>query len=502
MTTSEVVDAQDTKKSALRQLNIPSKLTLAVLPLVVVALLVGIFLTWTLVSGDTSEGFSMTDVLAIVIAAVLVLVAAGTLVTTQVIGRSMAQGIGDVTSAADRIAHKDLIDLLDTLRSPDPDLASIAPVDLDTDRSDEVGDLARSFSRLHSALIDVAGRQMEALRNGVSSIFVTLARRNSSLVDRQLALLDELEAREDDSKTLGGYYQLDHLATRMRRNAESLLVLAGSESPRVWAKATELTDVVRAAVGEVDEYKRIELLAIEPAKLSGGAVSDVSHLLAELLENAIQFSPPSEAVRVTGLFDSNGYQITVSDRGVGVSDARIAELNRILDKPPALGLSVEPTLGMYVVAKLAHRHGVTVELIKGVPGLTARVTVPRDHLEIPEKTEPSFWEAEREEQSPTGPEPYEMTDAATREYVFKRQSREEEPAARAEVVDLTSEEMTGPATLPVRTPGRAFSDDDDAATTGPGEGALGIRSALAAFEEGRRAAEEAAASEGRAEEAS
>lgn len=501
MTLSESTGTRSPEQSTLRQLSVPSKITLAVVPLAVVSLLAGLFLVWSLVSGDTADGFSGVDMLAIAIATVVVVVAAGTLIAAFSIGRSMARGIADVTRAADTIAHKDLIDLLDTLRSPDPDLASIAPLDLDTEREDEVGDLARSFAGLHSALIEVAGRQMEALRKGVSSIFVTLARRNSSLVDRQLALLDELEDREEDPKTLSGFYQLDHLATRMRRNAESLLVLAGSESPRVWAKATDMADVVRAAVGEVDEYQRIEVLALEPAKLSGGAVSDVSHLLAELLENAIQFSPPSEAVRMTGLFDMDGYQITVSDRGVGVSEARIAELNRILDKPPALGLSVEPTLGMYVVAKLAHRHGVKVELIKGVPGITARITVPRDHLEIAAKEESKFWEMEREERRPSGPEPHELTDAATREYVLKRQQGEAEPAAE-EVIDLTTPAMTEPTTLPKRTPGRAFNGGDDPAAAVPGDGPVEIRSALSAYEQGRRAAEEAGPEEERAEEAS
>lgn len=501
MTLSESTGPRSPRQSALRQLSVPSKLTLTVTPLAVVSLLAGLFLVWSLITTDTADGLSGTDVLAIAIATVVVVVAAGTLIAAFLIGRSMSRGIGEVTRAADTIAHKDLIDLLDTLRSPNSDPASIAPLDLDTDREDEIGDLARSFAGLHSSLIEVAGRQMEALRQGVSSIFITLARRNSSLVDRQLALLDELEDREEDPKTLSGFYQIDHLATRMRRNAESLLVLAGSESPRIWAKATDMADVVRAAVGEVDEFQRIDVLALEPAKLSGGAVSDVSHLLAELLENAIQFSPPSEAVRVTGLFDMDGYQITVSDRGVGVSDSRIAELNRILDKPPALGLSVEPTLGMYVVAKLAHRHGVRVELIKGVPGITARITVPRDHLEITETEEPKLWESEREERGPTGPEPHELTDAATREYVMKRRLREEEPAEE-EVIDLTTPVMAERTTLPLRTPGKAFSGGDEPDSTRPGESPVEIRSALSAYERGRRAAEEAGPEEDRAEEAS
>lgn len=341
---------------------------------------------------------------------------------------------------------------------------------------------------------------MEALRTGVSSIFVTLARRNSSLVDRQLALLDSLEAKEDDPEVLSSFYQLDHLATRMRRNSESLLVLAGSESPRVWAKPTDMSDVVRAAVSEIDEYQRIEVLALEPARLSGGAVSDVIHLIAELLENAIQFSPPSEMIRVTGLFDMAGYQLAISDRGVGMSDARIAEMNRILDRPPALGLSVDPTLGMHVVAKLAHRHGLDVELIKGVPGITARITVPRDHLEIEEKTESSQWKRERVSQEsadrPSTPSPMEYADAETREYVTSRERPVSEKEETEEVIDLTHSEYSEPdpdkpaSGLPVRRPGRFFGDDDNAGShaVSPGEGASRIKSALSAYDRGRRSA--------------
>lgn len=508
-----------------RQGSIPSRLTLTVVPIAVVTLLLGVFLVWTLVTSDDTQGLSWVNVSAVAIAVVVVLVCAGTLLAAYRQGRTMSARVSEVSKAARRVATKDLVELLDALRIPEPDLDSIAPMRLDTRGDDEIADLANSFEELHGSLIEVGSRQMEALRAGVSSIFVTLARRNSSLVDRQLALLDQLEAREEDPETLSGYYQLDHLATRMRRNAESLLVLAGSESPRVWAKATHMFDVVRAAASEIDEYQRIEVLALEPARLSGGAVSDLSHLIAELLENAIQFSPPSEMVRITGLFDMDGYQIAVSDRGVGMSDARLAEMNRILARPPALGLAVEPTLGMYVVAKLAHRHGLTVELIRGVPGITARVTIPRDHLEVDEKESRPF-DVEHTEKlaakSGSHPSPDEYSDPDTRAYVFKRQQERmvEEPAPMpageaAHMVDLTETEDEpetvtgapdedtseigtkhedpgsdrGPEELPVRTPGVSFNHDDDSDhRVSPGEGASRIKSALSAYDRGRRSA--------------
>jgi hypothetical protein len=232
-------------------------------------------------------------------------------------------------------------------------------------------------------------------------------------------------------------------------------------------------------VSEVDEYQRVEVLVLEPARLSGGAVTDVAHLLAELLENAVQFSPSSEPVRVTGLFDSGGYELSVSDRGVGLSDPRVAELNRILERPPVLGLSVEPTMGMYVVAKLAYRHGLTVELIRGVPGITAKVTIPRDHLEIPKPAEPRPWESERDS-SRSHSEVIDLTRPAMTEPVVARQVLA--TPERPPVVD------TAPGELPVRIPGRGFDEEDPTPPAEAGESAAAIKTALAAYERGRKAA--------------
>jgi signal transduction histidine kinase len=449
--------ARSRREPVARQWSIPSRLTLAVVPLAVVALVIGFFLTWSFASSGEAA-------IAATVGAVVALVVVGTLVLAFRLGRSLSTRIGDVTHAARHMAHKDLIELLDALRNPDSTPASIPPLGLDTAPGDEIGDLSRSFENMHRALIDVSARQLESLRVGVSSILVTLARRNSSLVDRQLALLDELEAREDDPETLGGYYQVDHLAARMRRNAESLLVLAGSDSPRVWAKPTDISDVVRAALSEVDDYQRVELLALEPARLYGGAVTDVAHLLAELFENSVQFSPPTEPVRVTGLFDVDGYELSITDRGVGMPDPRLAELNRILERPPALGLSVEPTMGMYVVAKLAHRHGLAVQLVRSVPGITVKVTIPRDRLETASAPEPS--EAGVEVIDLTEPEMLEPVGAAP-------------PATGEDVADL-----------PVRVPGQAFDEDDPSPSVVAGESGGSLRAALIDYNRGRAQAGE------------
>ena len=289
--------AETREESGVKRWGIPSKLTLAVVPIAVLMLIVGGLEVWNLISSDPASGFSAVDVAAIFTGVAVVIVSVGSLLLTHRRGRSLVIRIEEVSTAVRKVANEDLIELVDALRRPNPDMQAIAPLELNTNAPDELGNLARTFEELHGSLVAVSARQMEALKGGVSSIIVTLARRNASLVDRQLALLDQLESQEDDPEILASYYKVDHFATRMRRNAESLLVLAGEEPPRVWAKSMEMSDVVRASVSEVDDYQRIEILAVEPAQLAGGAVADVAHLLAELLDNAAQFSPPTEPVR-------------------------------------------------------------------------------------------------------------------------------------------------------------------------------------------------------------
>jgi signal transduction histidine kinase len=311
---------------------------------------------------------------------IVVAIAAGALmlaaVMTAFISRSIVRRVRSVTERAQHVAQEQLPALVEALRDPGEDTAlpTIPPI---RDRgADEVGDLARSFSAMQSTLEHVAAQQVETLRKGVAEMFVTLARRNRSLIDRQLALIDELEADEEDPAALSDFYRLDHMATRMRRNAESLLVLAGSEPPRTWRTPLGIDDVVRAAIGEIEDYRRVDVLTLESVRLKGSVVADLSHLLSELLENAAQFSPPQTRVRVSGHFHEEGYLLTVSDRGVGVPQARIGELNRLLERPPVIGLALEPTLGLYVVAMLAKRHGIQVRLVPGAPGVSAKLLIP------------------------------------------------------------------------------------------------------------------------------
>lgn len=303
-------------------------------------------------------------------------------VFTALISRSIVRRVRSITERAQHVAQEQLPALIAALRDPGEDAAlpSIPPI---RDRgADEVGDLARSFSAMQSTLEHVAEQQVDTLRKGVADMFVTLARRNRSLIDRQLALIDELESDEEDPDALADYYRLDHMATRMRRNAESLLVLAGTEPPRTWRTPLGIDDVVRAAIGEIEDYRRVDVLTLENVRLKGSVVADLSHLLSELLENAAQFSPPQTRVRVSGHFHEEGYLLTVSDRGVGIPQPRLVELNRLLERPPIIGLALEPTLGLYVVAMLAKRHGIQVRIVPGAPGVSSKLLVPPSLYEV------------------------------------------------------------------------------------------------------------------------
>ena len=223
----------------------------------------------------------------------------------------------------------------------------------------------------------------------VSAFVVSLARRNGGLVDQQLALLDTLEASVEDPELLANYFKLDHLATRMRRNADSLLVLAGVDRPGLRGPQA-IDEVVRAGISEVEDYRRIDVLALEDVQVTGLAATTLGHLVAELLDNATAFSPPEARVRIAGNAVSSGYEILVADSGIGISEARIDDLNRKLALPPESGAVGDASIGLTVVAMLAARIGATVRLAGSEHGGTiATVHIPSTVLHDAEHAAPA-----------------------------------------------------------------------------------------------------------------
>ena len=232
--------------------------------------------------------------------------------------------------------------------------------------------------RVHGLVLNIRDvTEQAALRRSIGDLLHNLARRSQGLVDRQLELIDELERHEVDPDRLHELFRMDHLATRMRRNVENLIVLSGVDQRRRWSESVPLRDVVEAAVAEVEDYSRVQVVGLGDLTLAGQAASDVAHLLAELVENATSFSSPTTTVEVSGGPTGNGYVIEIEDHGIGMSDAELAEANKRLAEPLAADVAVSRMMGFHVVGRLAARHGIRVQLRHcWFGGVTALVLLP------------------------------------------------------------------------------------------------------------------------------
>ncbi len=240
----------------------------------------------------------------------------------------------------------------------------------------EIGEVGQALNTLQRAAVEAAVKQAE-LRAGVSEVFVNLARRSQVLLHKQLTLLDTMERRTEDTEELADLFRLDHLTTRMRRHAEGLVILSGAAPSRQWRKPVQLMDVVRAAVAEVEDYERIEVRRLPRIAVTGPAVADLTHLVAELLENATVFSPPHTAVQVLGERVANGFTLEIHDRGLGMASEALLDANLRLAETPEFELSDTDRLGLFVVSRLAQRQNVRVSLQPSpYGGTTAVVFVP------------------------------------------------------------------------------------------------------------------------------
>lgn len=243
----------------------------------------------------------------------------------------------------------------------------------------EIGEVGQALNTLQRAAVEAAVKQAE-LRAGVSEVFVNLARRSQVLLHKQLTLLDAMERRTDDTEELADLFRLDHLTTRMRRHAEGLVILSGAAPSRQWRKPVQLMDVVRAAVAEVEDYERIEVRRLPRIAVTGPAVADLTHLVAELLENATVFSPPHTAVQVVGERVGNGFTLEIHDRGLGMAADALLDANLRLAETPEFELSDTDRLGLFVVSRLAQRQNVRVSLQPSPYGGTTAVVFLPDAL--------------------------------------------------------------------------------------------------------------------------
>ncbi|MGW0658021.1 sensor histidine kinase [Streptodolium elevatio] len=308
---------------------------------------------------------------ALTLASILLAVLISVLVSRALLLR--LRGLRDSTR---RLANEQLPNVVGRLqRGEKVDPAEVGS-DFDQGR-DEIGEVARAFDEAQRTAIRAAIEQAET-RQGVSRVFLNIAHRSQGLVHRQLALLDEMEREHEDPDLLAELFRVDHLATRMRRNAENLSVLGGTMPARRWRRPVMLAEILRGAASQTEDYSRVKLTMVPEAGLAGPVAGDVMHLLSELVENAATFSPPHTKVRISAELVPNGLGIEIEDRGLGMAAEAREEANKLLDTAPefnVMGFTTDTRLGLFVVARLAHRHGISVSLRSSPYGGTSAVVL-------------------------------------------------------------------------------------------------------------------------------
>ncbi len=312
---------------------------------------------------------------------IVLLVLIVVLMITIVVARSMVRPLRKLRTGALEVAGLRLPETVRRMSETDGEGVSLDVEPIDVDSSDEIGEVARAFDQVHREALRLAANEA-ALRGNVNAMFVNLSRRSQSLVERQISLIDDLEQGEQDPERLSSLFQMDHLATRMRRNSENLLVLAGHDETRRWNQSVALVDVLRAALSEIEQYERVTLNVQPGIAARGQAVSDVVHLTAELVENATSFSAADTPVTIAGdLLSSGGVLLEITDQGVGMGAEEMAHANWRLDNPPVVDVAVSRRMGLFVVARLAARHGIRVRLRPAATGgLIALVWLPDEAI--------------------------------------------------------------------------------------------------------------------------
>lgn len=393
------------------------------------------------------------------------------------IGRSMARSLRQLQQQAMDVARVQLPGLLTRLRGTSgavPEVGEVAQ--LTAGGADEVGDVADAFTQVHRSAVELAVEQA-VMRRNVNSIVVNLARRSQVLVERQLELLDDLEREETEPGQLRNLFRLDHLATRMRRNNESLLVLTGTDTARSYPRGVSLAAVTLAAIAEIEQYQRVREDVTADLHVAGHAVADLVHLLAELLDNATSFSARDTTVTITGrrLPNPAGALVEISDTGLGMTPAALAEANLLLAAPPVIDVAASERMGLVVVGHLAARHGVRVHLAAARPGVRASIWLPESLL-VPAP-------ADREPPPSRTPAAAATGDSAGRRAVRAEDvlagtaDRRDQDSTWWAVPDREATRATGTATLPARAP--------TAVVGGVSAGGLPIRVPLAQLPDGQ-----------------
>ncbi|MFJ4002145.1 sensor histidine kinase [Streptomyces sp. NPDC090023] len=363
----------------------PQLMRLAVLPPVAVALAATAAVVFTVRADGTHTGLALWAMLA-----AAVVVAGAAIAVAAIAADRAARSVGDRVGALRRNAARgeaDLRALVDGLRRGDPPPRGKPrrrpPEDAD-DFELLAADLARAHDGAVTAVVRAAQLSSQAANEQKLEVFVNLARRLQSLVHREISILDELENEIEDPDLLKGLFHVDHLATRIRRHAENLAVLGGAVSRRQWSNPVDMTEVLRSAIAEVEQYSRVKLVPPIEGELRGHAVADVIHLLAELVENATVFSAPQTQVLLRVNLVTSGLAIEVEDRGLGMPVEEQHRMNALLADPDQVNVAsllADGRIGLYVVSQLARRHGISVRLQTNIyGGVQAVLVVPQGLL--------------------------------------------------------------------------------------------------------------------------
>ncbi|MEV6811969.1 nitrate- and nitrite sensing domain-containing protein [Micromonospora sp. NPDC051296] len=411
---------------------------------------------------DEASSTQLRETLLVVGVIITVLLVA--VLISVLIGRSLARSIRLLRSQALRIAQIELPEALARLRSVAGGVPQMEVSPAVVRSLDEIGELAEAFVAVHRSAVGVAVDQANMRRN-VNAMFVNLARRSQVLVERQLELLDDLEREEGDPDQLENLFKLDHLAARMRRNDESLLVLAGTESTRRWNRPVGLSAALLAASAEIEQYQRVRHEAVADLHVVGHAVGELVHLLAELLENATAFSRPDTIVQVMARAEGAGAVIEIADQGLGMSPAALAEANSVLAQPPAADVATVERMGLFVVSHLAARHSIEVRLHGGAGGLVARVKLPGALLAAapPPSLDPPpsprvLPAAAPRLGAPRNPGPADLPVAGRRPITVPRQ---------AHAVPVRAEDVLAPAAMPANAGGGWWSREGPSSAVPP-----------------------------------
>jgi signal transduction histidine kinase len=353
----------------------------------------GLVVLWGLVLGgviggavdgpDTPHHDHMVVVEFVVVIGIgLVIVVAG-VTMMGLFARRLARDVSGLEATAQHLADEEMPALIERLRQGEPEaIPAGAAVPQPLTKTSEIAEAEAAITSLQRTAAAAAANEAR-LRNGIGQVFVSLARRNQSLLQRQLRLIDALEQKASDPATLADLFPLDHLTTRMRRHAEGLIILSGAAPGRSWSEPVPVIDVIRGAVAEVEDYKRVTVLTRAEDAVAGLAAADMIHLLAELIENATLSSPSGTRVEVRAERVANGFAIEIDDRGLGIEAGQLRTINQQLAQPPDFDLANADQLGLFVVGKLAARHGVRVALRPSPYGGTTAVVLMPNSIVVP-----------------------------------------------------------------------------------------------------------------------